>query len=142
MGNDGKPQLIARSKQAGFDGLRLRVKIEAPPALPAPAAPSRKEAKSGEGKEEAAPSLEAELPPPPPNQPQFFNLVVERQSVSGAWQTKELLREVALAEVTTTTGKEVRLTFKNNKVPQWVELLIADPKAPWPKSGPKARSRR
>lgn len=138
MGNDGKPQLIARSKQAGFDGLRLRVKIEAPPALPAPAALPKKEAKSGEGKEESAPSPEAELPPSPPNQPQFFNLVVERQSVSGAWQTKEVLREVALAEVTTTTGKEVRLTFKNNKVPQWVDLLIADPKAPlakiWPKS--------
>jgi phage tail sheath protein FI len=30
LGSDGKPQLIVRSKQAGFGGLKLRVKIEAP----------------------------------------------------------------------------------------------------------------
>lgn len=41
LGSDGKPQLMVRAKQAGFDGLRLRVKIDAPEApataLPAPA---------------------------------------------------------------------------------------------------------
>ncbi len=138
LGSDGKPQLLARSKQAGFEGLRLRVKVEAPPALPAPATPTKKEAKSGDGKEETPPAPEAEAPPPAPSQPQLFNLVVERQSASGAWQTKEVLREVALTEVMTAGGKEVRLAYKNNKAPQLVDLFVSDPKAPlakiWPKS--------
>ena len=55
LNSDGKAGLVARAKQAGFDGLRLRVKVEAP-QLAAPAAPERKgKAKDGETPAEGAP---------------------------------------------------------------------------------------
>jgi len=48
LGTDGKPHLIVRAKQAGFDGLRLRVKVDAPKLPEAP--PSK--APKPKGKEE------------------------------------------------------------------------------------------
>ncbi len=48
LGGDGKPHLIVKAKQAGFDGMRLRVKVD---VAELPAAPAPKAAK-GEGKKE------------------------------------------------------------------------------------------
>jgi hypothetical protein len=122
---EGKPQLIARARQAGFDGLRLRVKVESPNgAAPAP----KKGGKAKEGEEEKA---------PPPTPPSSFNMTVEKQGVTGAWLVKEVLRDVALTEVETEAGKEVRVTYKNNKAPNLIDLLIPDPAQPlaslWPR---------
>ncbi len=136
LGGDGKPQLIVRARQAGFDGLRLRVKVDLP-ALPAPEekpAAKKGEAKAKEGEAEEAPAPEAAGGTP------IFNLTVERQGVTGAWLPKEVLREVALAEVETTDGKkEVRVAYRNNKAPELIELLIPDPSAPLAKLMPKAQ---
>ncbi|MEW5958447.1 MAG: phage tail sheath subtilisin-like domain-containing protein [Chloroflexota bacterium] len=153
LGGDGRPQLMVQAKQAGFDGLRLRVKIEAPeqPGAvlpPPPAAPSRKGDK-GEKKEEAEQGGEtpppAEPPPPVPSPvaaagaPRFFNLIVERQSVTGAWQEKEKLSEVTLTEVQTVSGPEVRVAYRNNKASQFIDLLVPDVKAPLAKLWPKTQ---
>lgn len=136
LGGDGKPQLIVRARQAGFDGLRLRVKVDLP-ALPAPEekpAAKKGEAKAKEGEAEEAPAPEAAGGTP------IFNLTVERQGVTGAWLPKEVLREVALAEVETADGKkEVRVAYRNNKAPELIELLIPDPSAPLAKLMPKAQ---
>jgi hypothetical protein len=131
LGSDGKPQLIVRSKQAGFGGMKLRVKIEAPEALPAPAA--KKEDKKDEKAEGAKPE-----PSSSNGAGQGFNVIVERQGTTGAWQTKEVLRDVTLTEVESAEGKEVKVAFKNNRGSQLVDLLVPDAKASlaklWPKS--------
>ncbi len=115
VGADGKPRLVVRAKQAGFDGLRLRVKVDVP-ELPAPKAKGAKP-KEGEAKEgeEAAPAETGELPP--------FTITVERQGVSGAWQVKEVLPEVTLVEAHENGAKRVQVAYKNNKASEWVDLI-------------------
>src|SRR5712692_8538662 len=56
--SDGKPGLLVRAKQAGFDGLRLRVRVDAP-QLAAPAAPAEKKAKAKDGEAAEAPAAAA-----------------------------------------------------------------------------------
>jgi Bacteriophage tail sheath protein len=116
VGADGKPRLVVRAKQAGFDGLRLRVKVDVP-ELPAGAAkgkgakPKEGEAKEGE---EAAPES-GELPP--------FTITVERQGASGAWQVKEVLPEVTLVEAHENGAKKVQVAYRNNKASEWIDLI-------------------
>lgn len=151
LGSDGRPQLQIKAKQAGFDGLRLRVKVDVP-ALPASAAsaqpkkpPTKADEKTDEKEDSTAGSSSSSTtsaaPPPPPspasNGAQNFTLIVERQGVTGAWQTKEILRDVSLAEVETGEGKEIRVVYPNNKASQWIDLVVPE-KAPltklWPPS--------
>jgi phage tail sheath protein FI len=142
LGSDGKPYLLVRSKQAGFDGLRLRVKIDTP-QLPesstkAPkSAPKGKEgdAKEGEvkegGEDTSAGAADGGTP--------AFTVTVERQGTSGAWQVKETLPNVTLAEVETESGaKRVQVVYQNNKASEWVDLVVPEAAAPlakmWPRS--------
>jgi phage tail sheath protein FI len=110
----------------------LRVKIDAPEALPASTAKKedKKDEKAADAKPEASASSNGGG--------QSFNVVVERQGTTGAWQTKEVLRDVTLTEVETDAGKETRVAFRNNRASQFVEFVIPDTKAPlarlWPKS--------
>jgi uncharacterized protein len=132
LGIDGKPRLLVRSKQAGFDGLRLRVKVDLP-ELPAPkAAKAKAKGKEEEPKEgedaASAPAEPVELRP--------FNLTVERQATSGAWQVKEVLPEVRLVEVQDNGSKKVHVAFKNNKAPEWIDVMVMDPAAPLAKVWP------
>jgi phage tail sheath protein FI len=129
LGSDGKPQLIVRSKQAGFSGLKLRVKVESPEAPPAPASAKKDE----KAEDKAAPSSASS------NGSSGFNVVVERQGTTGAWQTKEVLRDVTLTEVETDAGKEVRVAYRNNKASQFIELLVPDAKASLAKLQPKTQ---
>jgi uncharacterized protein len=132
LGSDGKPHLLVRSKQAGFDGLRLRVKVDLP-ALPAPKGSKPKaKGKEEEGKEgDEAPPAQAETAEPVP-----FNLTVERQATSGAWIVKEVLPEVQLVEVQENGSKKVHVAFKNNKPPEWIDIMVMDPSAPLAKVWP------
>ena len=116
VGADGKPRLVVRAKQAGFDGLRLRVKVDVP-EIPAPKAKGAAKAKEGEAKEgeEAAPAESGELPP--------FTVTVERQGASGAWQVKEVLPEVTLVEAHENGAKKVQVAYKNNKASEWIDVI-------------------
>jgi hypothetical protein len=145
LGSDGKPQLVVRAKQAGFDGLRLRVKIETP-ELPAPAAaapePPKRGAKADEKAEEKGDQAAASggsAPAQSNGAGHSFTVTIERQGVTGAWQTKEVLRDVTLTEVETAKGKEIRVAYKNNKASQFVELLTPETSAPLAKLWPKAQ---
>lgn len=115
VGSDGKPRLVVRAKQAGFDGLRLRIKVDVP-ELPAPKAKGAK-AKEGEAKEgeETPPAETGELPP--------FTITIERQGTSGAWQVKEVLPEVTLVEAHENGAKKVQVAYKNNKASEWIDLI-------------------
>jgi len=120
VGADGKPHLIVRAKQAGFDGLRLRVKVDVP-ELPAGGTKAKGAAKPKEGEapkegEEApAPAESGELP--------AFTITVERQGTSGAWQVKEVLPEITLVELKEEGVKKVQVAYKNNRAPEWIDLV-------------------
>jgi len=126
LGADGKPHLIVRAKQAGFDGLRLRVKVDVP-ELPAGGTKAKGAAKGKEGEakesEEAAPAEPTDLRP--------FTVTVERQVTSGAWQVKEVLPEVTLVELKEEGTKTVQVAYKNNRAPEWIDLI--------PETAPLAR---
>ena len=141
LGSDGKPHLLAKAKQAGFDGLRLRVKVDTPAlpesTAPKPAAkPKAGEKKEGEadedkGKEEAAPTTGGNPP---------FTLIVERQGISGAWIEQERLPDVTLTEVEEEDGtKTVQVVYKNNKASQWIDLVVPEADAPLAKMWPRAQ---
>jgi len=138
LGTDGKPHLIVRARQAGFDGMRLRVKVEAP-ALPEPAGGRAAPAKpAGKGKEgEAAPPEAGAGAPAGEAGGAPFTLTVERQGTSGAWQVKEVVPGITLAELEAEGGaKQVRVAYANNKAPQFVEIVAPSVAAPlgkiWP----------
>jgi len=125
---EGKPQLVIRAKQAGFDGLRLRVQVDVP-KIAAPQKP-RKRVKAKEGEEEETPAA-AEGPLSP------FTITVEREKLTGGWQVKEVLRDVTLREIEKEGTKKVGVAYKDDKAPQWIDILIPETRAPlaqlWPR---------
>jgi len=110
LGSDGKPHLLVKAKSGGFDGLRYRVRVEAP-KLPAPAKGDKDEKKG------------AEQEPPP------FTVVVERQTDAGTWVEKERVEDVTLEQVEEEGEKKVKVLYKNNKAPQWIDLEVPEGKA-------------
>jgi hypothetical protein len=118
LGADGKPHLLVKAKTSGFDGLRYRVRVEAPET------PAAKGAKEGDKKGE-----EAGNPP--------FTVVVERQTTSGAWIERERVEDVTLEEAEEDGAKKVQVLFKNNKAPQWIDLEVPEGKAALAKMWPK-----
>ena len=91
--------------------MRLRVKVEVP-ALPAPAAADKKGAKK-EGEEPAAAVATGST----------FHVTVEKEKLSGGWMVQEVLKDISLAEVEKEDGtKVVGVAYKDNKVPQLVEI--------------------
>ncbi len=119
LGSDGKPQLLVKARQSGYEGLRLRVKVEdAPKTTAAPKKTASKGKDEGDDKggaeEDSTTSGEG------------FTLVVERQLGSGNWKVEETLPEVMLHEVQENGQKEVRVAYKNNRASQWVDLVVAD----------------
>jgi phage tail sheath protein FI len=134
LNGEGKPALIARAKSAGFDGLRLRVKVEAPPAADGGAAAAPKKGKT-DGDAAAAPAAG----------PAPFTVTVERERTTGGWTAQEVVRDVTLAEVTKEDGsKAVGVAYKDNKAPTLIDLVIPDVSAPlaslWPREQQQALS--
>lgn len=136
----GTPQLVVRARQAGLDGLKLRVRIdipELPPPAPAPA-PTRAK------KSEAAPPEGGEVPAaaaPAAAAPALtpFTVTVEREKPSGGWAVREVVKDVTLVEEVDPEGKKrVVVAYKDNKAPQFVELLVPETAMPladlWPRA--------
>ena len=141
---DGRPQLVLQSKQAGFGGLRLRARVEYP-KVEAPAAPARtfgsfgSTAAGGEGEGTEGTS---ETPPASggsaTNGQAPFTLVIEREKLSGGWQTQETFKDVKLVEVTLDDGaKRPAVAFPNNRSSQLVDVVIPDPAQPLAKLWPR-----
>lgn len=133
LGGDGKAHLLVKSKQAGFSGMRLRVKVDAPDQ-PETTAPAPK--KGADDKDDKTPAPKSAASD---DAGQLFNVTVEQQGVSGTWYTKEVLQDVTLTEVETDDGKEVRVAFKNNRPSQFIDFIMADTKAPLAKRIPKTQ---
>jgi uncharacterized protein len=115
MNAQGKPALTVRARQAGVEGMKMRVRIEGA-ALPAPAA---KKAKEGEP-EEAAPEA------PAADGGYSFTLNVEKEAVNGGWKPLETLTDVQVQQVAVNGKKQVAVAYKNSKVPKFVELFVVD----------------
>lgn len=132
LGSDGKPYLTVQAKQAGFDGLRLRVRVDAPePPKSATSTSAAKgkdaEAKEGDAKEGAAPAATAPAAPKPSSgRSQPFTITVERQGIGGGWQVHEVLQDVTLHEVNEGGAKKVAVAYKNNKASKIIDLLPPD----------------
>jgi uncharacterized protein len=133
LGSDGKPYLVVQAKQAGMDGLRLRVKVDAPEPPKAISSAKAKEgdapkadgsAAAGGDAPAAAPVAGGATKSAPVAQP--FTFTVEKQGISGGWQVQEVLQDVMLAEMAENGHKTVRLTFKNNRPPKLVDLIVPE----------------
>ena len=119
INGEGKPGLLVRARQAGFDGLRLRVRVDAP-QLAAPAAPEKKgKTKEAEGEAPAAAAADGANPP--------FTVTVERERPTGGWTVQETLSDVSLTEVETESGaKTIGVAYKENRRPQFIDLVVPE----------------
>ncbi len=134
LGEDGQPYLTVRAKEAGFDGLRMRVKVDRP-ALPETSS-AKDDKKSGKdageksedggagGSDSGGSSIPVEagsFSPP-------FNLTVERQGQTGSWQTLEVVRDVRLKQTQTETEGELlmEVAYRNDKMPRFVEFVLPE----------------
>ncbi len=114
---DGKPGLLVRARHAGFDGLRLRVRVDAP-QIAAPAEKPKGKAKEGEA-EAAAPAAEGGGG--------GFTITVEREKTAGGWAVQETLSDVTLAEVEHEGGaKSIGVAYKDNRGPQFIDLVVPE----------------
>ena len=128
LNSEGKPQLVVRALQAGFEGLRLRVRVE--DVEEPPAAKPARGAKAKEGEE-----------PPPADEPAegggSFTLVVEREGITGAWRVAEAVKGVTLHEVKEGRRKEVRVAYQDDRPPKLVEFVMPEVSAPLAKVMPQ-----
>jgi len=113
----GKAALTVRARQAGVEGMKMRVRI-GELALPAPAA--GKKAKEGE----EAPAAEAEAAPSGGDY--SFTLNVEKEAVNGGWKPVETLTGVRLQTEVVDGKKKVAVAFKNNKLPKFIEVIVVE----------------
>jgi phage tail sheath protein FI len=134
LGADGKAYLLAQARSAGFDGLRMRVRVEVPD-LPAPKAAPAPKTKTKEPKEGDAPDAPV-VNAPVVNEPRPFTVVVERQGNSGGWLTKEVLQEVTLVEIQDNGTKKVQVAYRNNRASEYIDLTLLDVYAPLAKVMP------
>ncbi|MBN1259204.1 MAG: phage tail sheath family protein [Anaerolineae bacterium] len=123
---EGKPQLAIAAKQAGFDGLRIRVRIDVP-ELPKPAAKGGAKKEGQEDKPEAA----GDLPP--------FIITVEGEKLTGGWQVKEVREATLVEEVDESGARRVAVAYKDNKVPELIEILVPETDLPLDKLWPRAQ---
>jgi phage tail sheath protein FI len=114
MNAQGKPALTVRSRQAGVDGMKLRVRV-GNVSLPAPASGKK-------GDAEAADEGDAS----DAGGDNSFTVYVEKEAATGGWKTVETLSDVKLQTVVVESKKQVALAFKNNKLPKFVEFVVAE----------------
>ncbi len=113
MNGQGKPALRIVARQAGTEGMKMRVRV-GDLALPAPA-PAKKGAAA-----EAAPAPE----PSPDGADYSFTLHVEKQTAQGGWKNLESISGVKVQTAVVEGKKQTVVAFKNNKFPKFVELNV------------------
>jgi len=117
MNASGKPAITVKARQAGVEGMKMRVRI-GDLALPAET-PKKPAAKKEEG--------EAEEPEAEGNGADYsFTLHVEKEALAGGWKPLETLPEVKVQSGVVEGKKQVVLAYKNNKLPKFVELILLE----------------
>ena len=113
MNSQGKPALTVRARQAGVEGMKLRVRIGSL-ALPAPAT------KKGAGEDEAAAA------PQEGDGDYSFTLFVDKEASNGGWKNVETLEGVKLQQQLVDGKKKVALAYKNNRMPKFVDFVVVE----------------
>ncbi len=128
LGSDGKPYITVQAKNAGFEGLKLRVRVDAPepPKSSSSKASTAKDAEAKEGDTPAVGAIGAASGATPKGASQPFTITVERQGMGGGWMVHEVLPDMMLQEVTENGAKEVAVAYKNNKASKIVDILLPD----------------
>jgi phage tail sheath protein FI len=131
LGSDGKPYLTIQAKQAGFDGLRLRIRVDAPePPKASGGASKPKEADTKDAAAAGGTSSDGAAPSSTPSRNGAgstpFTITVERQGIGGGWQVSEVLPDVTLHEVSSNGSKRVALAYKNNKASKIIDILVPE----------------
>ncbi len=122
LNGEGRPALLARAKQAGLDGMKLRVRVE--PATPAAVAEGGRRGKKAAEGDPAAAAPEGSAPSG------AFNLIIEREKASG-WSQVEVLRDVSVRDTEREDGSRApALAYKDNKLSQLIDLALADLSTP------------
>ena len=114
MNSSGKPALGVKARQAGVEGLKLRVRV-ADLALPASA--SKKTAAKEEGDETPEASGDDDY---------GFSVFVEKEALNGGWKPVENITGVKLETVVVEGKKQVALAYKNNKLPKFVQFTVLE----------------
>jgi phage tail sheath protein FI len=127
---DGKPQLMVRAKQAGFEGLRLRVRVEDVKGLPSGSKTAKKT--TAKDKEEEAPDSGEDE-----GGDGSFTLIIEREKITGGFKAVETIPNVTLHPVKDNGRSSVRVAYQENKAPQWVEILTPETRTPLAKLWPQ-----
>ncbi len=133
-----KFNLLVRARRAGFEGMRLRVKVQnvvLPPTLSEEA--EEVEEPAEEGEEEGAAEAEQAPPAAMGNGKGSFTLVVEREKITGGWKVAEKVEGVTLREVEEEGRKKVRVAYKDDRPPELVEILTPEEAAPLAKLWPQ-----
>ena len=116
MNASGKPAITAKARQAGVEGMKMRVRI-GDLALPETTA-KKTTAKKDEGTAE---------PEASEGGGDFsFTLHVEKESLSGGWKPLETIPEVKVQKGVVEGKQQVVLAYKNNNLPKFVELVLLE----------------
>jgi uncharacterized protein len=116
VNSQGKPALTVRARQAGTEGMKLRVRV-GDLALPAPAPAAKKGGDAEDAAPEAAPETGSD---------HSFTLHVEKETSSGGWKNLETISGVKLETAVLEGKKQTVLAFKNNKLPKFVVLELEE----------------
>ena len=123
LGSQGKPQLIVRARQAGYDGLRLRVRVTDVLKLPE----ARKSpAKTKDEKEPETPAAEE---PVEAESGGSFTLIVERERLTGGWKIEEAIPGISLQQTKAGGQTQTAVAYQENKFPRLVEIFIPETRA-------------
>jgi phage tail sheath protein FI len=121
MNAQGKPALTVRARQAGTEAMKMRVRIEDVPLLPA-AKKDGKEAKEAKEGDDASSA--------PSGGSQEFTLTFERQLGDGSWFPMETLKEVKLQTAKEGSKTVTQVAYKNNVLPKFAVLEVIGDKSP------------
>jgi uncharacterized protein len=116
MNAQGKPAITVRARQAGAEGMKMRVRVG---DVALPAGTSKKAAK--EGAEEVA------APDAPEGEGGYsFTVYVEKEAVNGGWKPLETVTDVKVQKTAVDGKTQVDVAYKNNRIPRFIEMLILE----------------
>ena len=120
LNDGGKPTLVAKAKQAGVEGLKMRVRTT---DLLLPASSKKAPAKNKDGEDDKS----KDAPAPSDGTDEYsFTLHVEKETSDGGWRTLESMPETKLQTALVDGEKQVVVAYKNNRLPKFVELVVME----------------
>jgi phage tail sheath protein FI len=116
MNASGKPAIAVKARQAGVEGMKMRVRIG---DLALPESTTKKStAKKDEA--EGAPEESGN------GSDYSFTLHVEKEALAGGWKPLETLTDVKVQMGAVEGEQQVVVAYKNNRLPKFIELILLE----------------